>query len=204
MTAGMPLPPEEPPTDPASIPSGVVVDTSVVSAIGKSDTDKNRAVAKLFTTAGAIACVPPCVIDELEGDDGRAYEAPTRVLHGERQGWMKRVPAFTDGAQYRNGPVASRIADRVRGRMADRFDTPEHEVETTDTLLPGVAVQLLASGEYDRVGVLIKDRHAAEAAHAVVRNTEYEELIRVYRGKPFIEFAVEWAGDEYSADRGIY
>ena len=200
----MSLPPERPPTDPASLPSGVVVDTSVVSAIGRSDTDKNRAVAKLFTTADATACVPPCVIGELENDDAKTYDAPVRVLHGEQQGWMKRVPAFTDGAQYRNGPVASHVADRVRGRIADRFNRPEHEVETTDTLLPGVAVQLLASGEYDRVGVLLKDKHAAEAAHAVLKNTEYEELIRVYRGKAFIKFAVEWAGEEDSDDRGIY
>lgn len=140
----MSLPPEQPPTDLASIPSGVVVDTSVVSAIGKPDNDRYRAVAKLFSEAGATACVPPCVMDELEGDDGRSYEAPARVLHGERQGWMRRVPPFTNGAQYRNGPVAGRVADRIRERMADRFGRQEHEVEKTDTLLPGVAIQLLA------------------------------------------------------------
>jgi len=200
----MSLPPEAPPTDPASIPSGVVVDTSVVSAIGNPDAEKNRALAKLFEAASATACIPPCVVDEIEGESGRAYEAPVRVLHGERQGWMERVPAFTDGAQYRNGPVASHVADRVRERMADRFDVPEHEVEKTDTLLPGVAVQLLASGEYGRTGVLIKDRHAAEAAHTVLENTEYEGLIRIYRGKPFIEWSVDWAGAESSSDRGIY
>jgi hypothetical protein len=200
----MSLPPEEPPTDPASIPSGVVVDTSVVSAMGNPGTDKNRAFAKLFTAADATACIPPCVVDEIEGETGRAYEAPTRVLHGERRGWMERVPAFTDGAQYRNGPVASHVADRVRERIAGRFDVPEHEVEKTDTLLPGVAVQLLASGEHDRTGVLIKDRYAAKAAHTVLENTVYEELIRIYRGKPFIEWGVDWAGEEASSGRGIY
>lgn len=200
----MSLPPAKPPSDLRSIPPGVVVDTSVVTAIGKPDNDKNRAFAKLFTEADATACVPPSVLEEIEGDSGRAYDAPVRVLHGEKYGWMKRVPPFNGGAQYRNGPVASAIADSVRKRMADRFDKPEHEVEKTDTFLPGVAIQLLASGEYDSAGVLIKDKHAAEAAYTVLENTVYEDLIRIYRGSPFIEFVVEWAGEGYSSDPGIY
>lgn len=197
----MTLPPERPPTDIHSIPSAVVLDTSVVSAIGRPDNDKYLAFAELFTEAEAVCHVPCCVMDELDADTGREYDAPVRIHHGEMENWMSRGPSFDGGAQYANGPTAGTVADRIRRRMADKFDVSEHEVEKVDTLLPGIAVQLLAL-DINRTGVVIKDKHAAEAAYTVLQDSPYENLIRIYRGKTFIEFATERTG--HQPDRGIY
>jgi|APHM01.1.fsa_nt_gi hypothetical protein len=195
----MSLPPDQPPTDVESIPSAIVLDTSVVSAIGRPTNAKYLAFADLFTTANSVGHIPQCVMDELN-DVPQGYAAHARIHHGVKQGWMSRGPSFSSGAQFANGPTASTVADAVRARMADTFGVREDEVEKVDTLLPAIAVQLLA--ENDRAGVVIKDKHAAQAAHTVLEGGTYEDLIRIYRGKQFIEFATGWS--ERSTDPGIY
>lgn len=197
----MSVPPEEPPTDVASLPPAVVLDTSVVSALGRPDNSKYLAFAEVFDEAETVGHIPPCVMEELTHGTGRTYGAHTTVYHGTREGWMQRGPPFDGGGQYANGPTASSVSDSIRERMADKYSVEEHEVEKVDTLLPGIAIQLLGN-DNDRTGVVVKDKDAANAAYTVLRDTPYEDLIRIYRGKPFIEFATERS--ERSPNRGIY
>jgi len=154
----MDLKPENPPTDAASIPKAVIFDTSVLSAIGKPTAPAYRATERLFLEHNITAYIPPCVIGEIHPESDPDIKLKPRILEAKNTGWMAEAKEFNELSQYNDGPKATEISDRVRTRMADGLrGVSEDEVEKTDTLLPGIAIQLLAGGEANRVGIAIKD-----------------------------------------------
>jgi hypothetical protein len=159
----------------------------------------------VFNDADATAYIPQSVKDEFQGTGARAYDAPARIHGPMTNGWMETAPPFSGGASLHNGPSASEIADETMRRLSDITQTDPDKIKTTDTLLPGVAVQLLAGASLDQVGVLMDDGRAENAILETIEGTLYEDKIRLFQWDPFESFALEY--NEFSptdSDPGIY
>ena len=170
---GVPIPPG----------SVVVIDTSVIIAIGRPANEKYRALEQYVTRHDITVRVPDYVASEL-GESPDAYQYQHESLRAARDaGWVHPVSAKFDA------PAVSTVIDRTRERMAalSADDVTEDEIEKTDAVLAGVAYQLAQNDQ--SIGVLVSDS-IAEQAIADVLSAEGCE-VSVVEGREFVTSLVE-------------
>lgn len=171
--SGDPLPPE----------SVMVIDTSVVIAIGTPDNEKYRALEQYVTRNGITVRVPDYVASEL-GDSPDVYQYRHESLQAAQDaGWVEPISVSFDD------PAVSAVIDRTRERMASLSaeDVTEDEIEKTDTVLAGVAYQLTQTEA--SIGVLVSDR-VAERAIADVLSAEGCD-VTIVKGREFLKTLTE-------------
>jgi len=170
----------------AELPPGsvVVIDTSVLIALGKPDNEKFQRFEEHVTENEITVRVPGYVAEEL-GDAPEDYQYQRERLRAARDaGWLTSV-----AVDFEN-PEVSDIVDRTRERMAALAadDISADEIEKTDTVLAGVACQL--AGTQQGVGVLVSDALAAEAIGDVLAAAGHGD-IAVVDGREFISELVD-------------
>jgi len=91
------------------------------------------------------------------------------------EGWATIIdaPSPTDG----DAVAASDIAKRT---IANETDQPEHEVEKTDAILAGLAIQYVRDRSSEGVVVLTDDKPAKKGIENAVRAQGYTDTIAVH------------------------
>ncbi|WP_135853577.1 hypothetical protein [Halorussus salinus] len=168
------------------LPDALVSDTSFLSMVGRSGNEKREAVVEYVTENDKTLYLTERVAAELKRDDADEYGRGDWLYVARREDWMMRLPAMDEGLRIHDGPRASELIDRAHERIAKLERVPQDEVKRTDPALGGRAVQLLGAFDYDRVGIVIKDRNAERALSDVVADTFYEEAIALYRGEDVV------------------
>jgi hypothetical protein len=152
------------------LPTGgtVVVDTNVFFAIGGPSNEKYRRFRDAIRAAETTCCLPRRVVGELGGPETDRIEAAL----GE--GWAEIVdaPDPTDG----DAVAATDIARRT---IATETDQAEHDVEKTDTILAGLAVQFVQDHAIPVV-VVTNDSPARSGIEHAVTAQGYDDTVDVY------------------------
>lgn len=163
--------------------SAVVIDTSVVIAIGRPDNEKYRALEQYITRNDITVRVPDYVASEL-GESPEPYQYQHESLRAAQDaGWVRPISVDFDD------PTVSGVIDRTRQRMASLSadDVTEDEIEKTDTVLAGVAYQLAESEQ--SVGVLVSDALAEQAIGDILSAEGVDTTIS--EGRAFVRRLVE-------------
>lgn len=163
--------------------SVVVIDTSVVIAIGRPDNEKYRALEQYMTRHDITVRVPDYVAAELGESPGPYQYQHESLQTAQDTGWIKPISVDFDDS------TVSKVMDRTRERMTtlSADDVSEDEIEKTDTVLAGVAYQL-AQGDQS-VGVLVSDSIAEQAISDVLSAKGCEAT--VVEGREFVTRLVD-------------
>jgi hypothetical protein len=147
----------------------ILVDANVFFAIGKPSNPKYGRFRDAVRRAGVVAKLPRRVVGELGGPETE------RVRTALEEGWAEVIdaPSPTDG----DAVAASDIARRT---IASETGQPEHEVEKTDTILAGIAIQYVRDRSPAGVIVLTDDKPARAGIETAVGAQGYTETITVY------------------------
>jgi hypothetical protein len=154
---------------PFSADEDVLVDANIFFAIGRPSNPQYRRFRSAVQNAGVVCKLPRRVIGELGGQE------TDRVRTALDEGWAEIVeaPAPTAG----DAVTASDIARRT---IAGETDQAEHEVEMTDAILAGLAVQYVSDRSTTGVVVLTDDQPAKMGIEKAVRAQGYTDSITVY------------------------
>ncbi|SFS09752.1 hypothetical protein SAMN05216559_3576 [Halomicrobium zhouii] len=154
---------------PFSANQDVLVDANIFFAIGRPSNPRYRRFRSAVQNAGVICKLPRRVIGELGGQE------TDRVQTALDEGWAEIIdaPAPTDGEAV----AASDIARRT---IASETGQAEHEVEKTDAILAGLAIQYVRDRETTGVAVLTDDKPARKGIENAVRAQGYTDAITVY------------------------
>lgn len=167
------------------LPSAFVLDTSVLSFIGRPSAPKHRRLDAFLTAEDALAYVPERVKRELRAGSTRTVILdPVESASNDRfvdHGYLN------ENVRVNDGPRAGTVMEGVREHIADETDQPVDQVAKTDGAVSVVGVHVLASEPHETVGVLYKDRLAYRGLERQVRNTFYEGRVRPFRAIPFFE-----------------
>lgn len=160
----------------------VVIDSSVLFAMGGPTNEKYQAVEQYVTRRDITVKVPERVAEELgESPDAYAYQRD-RLRAAQAAGWLE--PGRVDFSQ----PRVSEVVDKTRTRMLNLSadDVAEHEIEKTDTVLAGLAYQY-ATGEVSHVTVLVSDVIAEQAIDDVLSAVSAGDATTVVEGRAFLK-----------------
>ncbi|MDB9300316.1 MULTISPECIES: hypothetical protein [Halorubrum] len=148
----------------------VLVDANIFYAIGDPSNSQYRRFRSVIRNAGVVCKLPRRVIGELGGPE------TDRVRTALDEGWATIIdaPSPTDG----DAVAASDIAKRT---IANETDQPEHEVEKTDAILAGLAIQHVRDRSTAGVIVLTDDKPAKKGIENAVRAQGYTDTIAVHR-----------------------
>jgi len=154
---------------PLSADKDVLVDANIFFAIGHPSNPQYQRFRSTVQNAGVVCKLPRRVIGELGGPD------TDRVRTALDEGWATIIdaPSPTDG----DAVAASDIAKRT---IANETDQAEHEVEKTDAVLAGLAIQYVRDRETAGVVVLTDDKPARTGIENAVRAQGYTDAITVY------------------------
>ncbi|WP_435185538.1 hypothetical protein [Halobellus sp. EA9] len=154
---------------PFSADKDVLVDANIFFAIGRPSNPQYRRFRSAVQNAGVVCKLPRRVIGELGGPE------TDRVRTALDEGWAEIIdaPSPTDG----DAVAASDIARRT---IASETDQAEHEVEKTDGILAGLAIQYVRDRSTTGVIVLTDDQPAKTGIENAVRAQEYTDSITVY------------------------
>ena len=171
------------------IPRGsvVVVDSSVLIAMGSPDNQKYQAFEEYVESRNLDIVVPERVAEEVD-DAPEAYEfGRRRLVEAAGAGWLERNELDF------SAPGVSRVVDRTRERMAklSAEGVDEDDIEKTDTVLSGHVVGILESGETDFVTLLVSDRLAESANEDVLNAEGYSDGCQVVEGRRFLRGILE-------------
>lgn len=161
--------------------STVVIDSSVLFAMGGPSNEKYRAFERYAQHRNLTVVVPRHVAQELgESPDSYAYQRD-RLRAAQESGWLE--PGEIDFSV----PDVSTVVDRTRRRMAalSAADVSEDEIERTDTILAGIAYQF-ATDPNTNVAVLVSDVVAERAIADVLRSTDAAGRTQVIEGRSFL------------------
>jgi hypothetical protein len=147
----------------------VLVDANIFFAIGHPSNPKYTRFRSAVRNAGVVCKLPQRVIGELGGPK------TDRVQAALDEGWAEIIdaPSPTDG----DAVAASDIATRT---IANETGKPEHEVEKTDAILAGLAVQYVRDRSTAGVVVLTDDKPARKGIENAVTAQGYTDVISVY------------------------
>lgn len=163
--------------DPGSI---VILDSSVLFAMGGPSNEKYRAFENHVTRRDVSARIPDLVAEELgESPETYSYQRD-RLRVAQKAGWLERAAVEYD-------PAVSDAIDRTRKRMAalSAADVTEDEIEKTDTVLSGLAYQY-AARDPGHVTVLVSDRVAENAIADVLDAMGVGDETTVLEGRSFL------------------
>lgn len=154
---------------PLSAETDVLVDANVFFAIGRPSNPRYDRFRRAVQNAGVVLNLPRRVIGELGGEE------TDRVRTALDEGWAEIIdaPSPTDG----DAVAASDIARRT---IANETGQDEHEVETTDTILAGLAIQYVRDHSTMGVIVLTDDKPAQKGIANAVTAQGYSDAISVY------------------------
>lgn len=154
---------------PLSADQDVLVDANIFYAIGHPSNPQYRRFRSAVQNAGIVCKLPRRVIGELGGPE------TDRVRTALDEGWAEIIdaPSPTDG----DAVAASDIARRT---IANETDQAEHEVEKTDVILAGLAIQYVRDRETAGVVVLTDDKPARKGIENAVQAQGYTDAITVY------------------------
>ena len=155
--------------NPLSSEQDVLVDANVFFAIGHPSNPKYARFRSAIRNAGVVCKLPQRVIGELGGSE------TDRVRTALDEGWAEIIeaPPPTDG----DAVAASDIATRT---IANETGKPEHEVEKTDAILAGLAIQYVRDRSTESVVVLTDDKPARKGIENAVTAQGYIDVISVY------------------------
>lgn len=154
---------------PLSTDQDVLVDANIFYAIGHPSNPQYQRFRSAVQNAGVVCKLPRRVIGELGGPE------TDRVQTALDEGWAEitDAPSPTDG----DAVAASDIARRT---IANETDQAEHEVEKTDAILAGLAIQYVRDRKTAGVIVLTDDKPARKGIENAVRAQGYTDAITVY------------------------
>ncbi|MFC6763946.1 hypothetical protein [Natrinema soli] len=155
--------------NPLSSEQDVFVDANIFFAIGHPSNPRYTRFRSAVRNADAVCKLPRRVIGELGGSE------TDRVRTALDEGWAEIIdaPSPTDG----DAVAASDIATRT---IANETGKPEHEVEKTDAILAGLAIQYVRDRSTERVVVLTDDKPARKGIENAVTAQDYTDVISVY------------------------
>lgn len=173
--AGEALPPD----------SLVVIDSSVLIAMGGPANEKYRAFERYVNRRNVTVRMPDAVAEELGESPAEYGFQRDRLRAAQDAGWLEQ------GQIEFSNPRVSAIVDRTRARMAtlSADDVTEDEIERTDTVLAGLAFQY-AVGTDTPVTVLVSDAVAEQAISDVLSATEVDDSIAVVEGRALLNTLV--------------
>lgn len=153
---------------PFSADQDVLVDANIFFAIGRPSNPQYRRFRSAVQNAGIVCKLPRRVIGELGGPE------TDRVQTALNEGWATIIdaPSPTDG----DAVTASDIARRT---IANETDQAEHEVEKTDAILAGLAIQYVRDHSPAGVVVLTDDKPAKKGIENAVKVQGYTDAITV-------------------------
>lgn len=159
--------------------STVIIDSSVLIAVGGPENEKFQALAEHATQRDHVFQLPRRVLEELDESPPQYATQRTRVRAAIDQGWLTPAPTL----DYTNSDVAA-VMDAVRARMAKRANSHDDAVKKTDTALAGLAVQLLTTDqEVTTVTILMADVGAETAMRDVFRARSVADSITIIDGR---------------------
>jgi hypothetical protein len=154
---------------PLSAETDVLVDANVFIAIGHPTNPRYKRFRRAVQTAGVVLKLPHRVIGEIGGPD------TDRVRIALEEGWAEVIDAPTP--TDRDSVAASDIARRT---ISNETGRPEHEIEKTDAILAGLAIQYLRDRSTAGVTVLTDDKPARKGIERAVDVQDYTDAISVY------------------------
>lgn len=154
---------------PLSAEQDVLVDANIFFAIGRPSNPQYRRFRQAVQRAGVVCKLPRRVVGELGGPE------TDRIRTALDEGWAEIIdaPSPTDGDAVAASDIARRTIATETGRA-------EHEVETTDTILAGLAIQYASDRSPSGVAVLTDDKPARKGIENAVRVQGYTDTITVY------------------------
>lgn len=155
-------------SSPLSSDHDIFIDANVFFAIGAPSNAKYQAFRREATRANVILKLPRRVVGEL---GGRKAE---RVRTALEDGWAEIV----DAPPIRDADAVN-ASDIARRTMADETGRPEHEIEKTDTILAGLAIQYLRETENTKVAVITDDKPAKRGIETAIQAQGYDDSITV-------------------------
>lgn len=172
----------------ARVPSNsvVVLDTSVLFAMGGPSNEKYQAFERFVRQQNITVAVPEQVAEEL-GESPGAYEYQRdRLRAAQKAGWLR------SGRIDFSVPRVSETVDKTRTRMGalSADDVTEDEIEKTDTILAGLAYQYVVERE-THVSVFVSDRVAEQATTDVLSVVGVGDRTSVIDGRAFLEELVD-------------
>lgn len=180
---------DTPPFEP--LPVALLVDSSVLMGLGATGADKTAFIDYVSATDKRVY-LSPYVVDELKTDDGDEYGVNGWLEEVRRREWLEELPSLDEGIRIHDAPKAGVMMDRAHERLATLEQRDQDDVRKTDPAFAGCFVQLLGGYGYDEVGLVIDDRQAEQALSAVISGTDYESVVRLFRGDEFLERAHEY------------
>lgn len=156
-------------SNPLSPKSAVIVDANIFFAIGRPSNPKYRRFRQVVQEAGVVLKLPDRVVAELGGPE------TDRIQRALAEGWVEVVnaPSLKDSDAVTASDIARRTIANTTGRA-------EHEVEKTDTILAGLAIQYLRDIASSTVIVITDDRPAKAGIETAVRELGYEDAVTVF------------------------
>ena len=153
---------------PLSAEQDVLVDANIFYAIGRPSNPQYQRFRSAVQHAGVVCKLPQRVIGELGGSE------TDRVRTALDEEWAEIIdaPSPTDG----DAVAASDIARRT---IASETTKAEHEVEKTDAILAGLAIQYVRDHSTTGVVVLTDDQPARKGIKNAVRAQGYTDAITV-------------------------
>lgn len=168
-----------------------IVDTCVFVACGKTDDPKFRRLATEAERLDTTFFIPPRVYAELGGDpETDAYASGSLPIHSAiRSEWV----GVTDPPDYTNSTV-SEVMDHSRRFIASETDKAQDNVEKADTVLVGIAVQLLTEGDAEVIRLYTGDKLAGKAAEEIIPEYGFDsDQIEWIDGNEFVDgLREEW------------
>ena len=154
---------------PLSAESVVLVDANIFFAIGHPSNPRYSRFRQAVQNAGVVLKLPRRVVGELGGAE------TDRIRTALDEDWAEIIdaPAPSDS----DAVAASDIARRT---IASETGRAEHEVEKTDTILAGLAIQYVRDRSASSVLVLTDDKPARKGIENAVTAQGYTNAITVH------------------------
>lgn len=167
-----------------------LIDSSVLISCGRFETTRFQALAREARRRDTVFRISPQVYAEVTNDPAQdAYisgDAP--VDKAIEDGWM----TVTASPSYSN-PDISTVIDKSRSFIANATNRAEDRIETADTELVGLALELFSDESADRIVIVTNDIPLGEAAESLLPQYGFsDEQVNWLRGS---ELASELTDD---------
>lgn len=155
-----------------------IVDTTVFVAIPSPTDPRFRRLRETVWKSNITLKLPEPVVDELDtGYEKLPYSDVKLYEVAIDEGWATIVES--PPIQHSKASTARDIARRT---IASKDKKAEHEVETTDAVLAGLAVEFVSRGAVDDgfVAVLTDDRAARGGVNTAAKAVGYGDRIQAF------------------------
>lgn len=150
----------------------VFIDSSILISCGRRDGTRFQALAREARQRDSVFRITPQVYAEVTGDRSLEEYTTTSSAVDEalQEGWMK----VTESPSYAESDVST-VMDRTRSVIANASNRSENIVETADTEIVGLALELLLNETAERVIVVTNDIPLGDAAESLIPQYGFDE-----------------------------